>query len=222
MSTKSGQDHHQYYNHFVLNFLQQENLNSNSGLVHVLKNGNRKVYKKDLKEIYPFNKEWLAEFSENNPHVLHNYKESARDKVLENDTNPLLLSNEMNESIFAKTMIGTLKSIGKGSSSATHYHSFIVGLLEFLFWPNLIYPKKEHEIHDGRKRIDITYTNAARHGFFYRIHNSHSIASNFVMVECKNYNYEIKNPELDQLSGRFSINRGKLGFLLFRETDDYE
>lgn len=131
-------------------------------------------------------------------------------------------SDKINESILAKSMIESLISIQKGSESATHYHSFVIGTLEFIFWPNLIYPKKEHPIHDGRKRIDITYTNAAIHGFFYRIHTNHSISSNFVMVECKNYNHEIKNPEFDQLSGRFSTNRGKLGFLLFRDTDNYD
>lgn len=34
---KPSLDSRQYYNHFVLNFLQQENLNSNSNLVHILK-----------------------------------------------------------------------------------------------------------------------------------------------------------------------------------------
>ena len=98
----------------------------------------------------------------------------------------------------------------------------MVGALEFIFWPNLIYPIKETPIHEGRKRIDVTYTNAANSGFFHRTHSAHEIASNMVMVECKNYSKDPANPELDQLSGRFSINRGKLGLLVYRTVSDYE
>ncbi|MBJ8454423.1 hypothetical protein I6M90_22110, partial [Acinetobacter bereziniae] len=33
---------------------------------------------------------------------------------------------------------------------------------------------------------------------------------------------EISNPEIDQLSGRFSPNRGKIGLLIFRNSDNNE
>ena len=39
-------------------------------------------------------------------------------------------------------------------------------LLTALFYPALTDPRIEHPIHEGRKRIDITYTNNARQGFF--------------------------------------------------------
>ena len=31
-----------------------------------------------------------------------------------------------------------------------------------------------------------------------------------------------QNPELDQLSGRFSVNKGKFGMLLYRHTKNYD
>ncbi|WP_444460418.1 hypothetical protein [Rhodobacter capsulatus] len=43
-----------------------------------------------------------------------------------------------------------------------------------------------------------------------------------IMVECKNYSKDPANPEIDQLSGRFSVNRGQLGMMLYRTVDDYE
>jgi hypothetical protein len=81
-------DHRQYYDQFVLEYLQQENLNSNSSLVKVLKNGRRTVTKKSLKEHHPCSKEFLLEFSEKHPEILQEYKNSLSFKA-----NPLSSSS---------------------------------------------------------------------------------------------------------------------------------
>ena len=42
------------------------------------------------------------------------------------------------------------------------------------------------------------------------------------MVECKNYSRDINNPEMDQLAGRFGVNRGRFGLLVSRTIDDLD
>lgn len=58
----------------------------------------------------------------------------------------------------------------------------------------------------------------ALNGFFSWIATHYSAPH--VFVECKNYSREIANPELDQLSGRFSPSRGKIGIILCRSFDN--
>lgn len=82
------------------------------------------------------------------------------------------------------------------------------------------FPVIEREIHEGRKRIDINYTNIARKGFFHWLHAVHNVNASYIPVECKNYSNEIANPELDQLSGRFSVQRGVVGILCHRGYGD--
>ena len=62
--------------------------------------------------------------------------------------------------------------------------------------------------------------NAARDGFFWRLHNKMGIASGKIPIECKNYTTDISNPELDQLAGRLNINTGMFGFLCCRHFED--
>jgi hypothetical protein len=149
--------------------------------------------------------------------VLEAYKKAERRERAANNQS---LDEEFDETVFCDAVANSLRAIAPGSDAASDFHNLMIGALEFIFHPNLMYPVKEDEIHSGRKRIDISYTNAARDGFFYRVHTAHQIASNRVMVECKNYSRDVANPELDQISGRFSINRGKLGLLIGRSCDD--
>ena len=48
----------------------------------------------------------------------------------------------------------------------------------------------------------------------------HKIPSAYIIVECKNYTKDIKNPELDQMVGRLSVNRGKFGIITCRDIDN--
>jgi len=210
----SAYKHPQYYQHFVLNYLRGEELrNPLSRLVKTLRNGRRKVYKKDLETEYPRTKKFLYEFSQSHPEVLREYREFLADAERRGTSSDV---DGPNEAVIAQALIAALRAIPPGDRSATEYHKLMIGVNEFIFFPHLMHPKKEREIHQGRKRIDILFENAAVTGIFERIPRLRNFPCAYVPFECKNYTTEVENPELDQLSGRFAVNRGKLGFLCCR------
>lgn len=205
-----------YYNHFVLSYLQAEHLASNSSLVHTFKNGSRRVFKKDLKRILPATKENLYKFSRAHPEVLSQYRNQLKDLETRIDS----VVDEADEKLLAQALQTALAAIPTGGTTASEYHNLMIGVVEFVFFPNLLMPQKEREIHEGRKRIDIVMENGARRGIFNRLHTIRNLPCSFIAIECKNYGKEVGNPELDQLAGRFSPNRGRFGMLLCRSFHD--
>ena len=206
-----------YYNRYVLEYLRAEALTARSALVQTLKNGKAVVRSKDLKRDFPFSKKFLYEFSRQHPEVLARYRDDLaqierRDRRAEVDP--------VDETTIAAALIATLPAITSGNDHASTYHNLIIGAVEFLFFPQLIYPRKEHEIHEGRKRIDLVMENSARSGPFANLAIARNFPAAYIFFECKNYGREVGNPEIDQLSGRFSEERGKVGFLCCRAFED--
>ena len=209
-------DHRKYYGQFVLEYLQAEHLRAGSSLVHVFKNGRRVVFKKDLRPRFPCTKENLFQFSREHPEILQEYREELARLEMNKDDEV----NPQDETLLAEMLATMLKSIPGGNADASAYHKQIIGIVEFVFFPNFVIPRKEREIHQGRKRIDITMENGAQDGTFLRLHQNRGYPCAFIMMECKNYRTEVGNPELDQLAGRFSPNRGQMGFLICRQFED--
>ena len=211
--------HTEYYNKFVLEFLQAQHLSQNTALVETLKNGNRRVTKKNLKEIHPLSKAFLGQFSTDHPEVLVTYKKLLGvSRELTNED----FEEGFDEAAFAESLIEELKRIPRGKPAANRFHKFMVGAIEFLFYPDLIYPEIEDEISEGRKRIDIVYANNSTGGFFFNRRAEARTSASRIIVECKNYQKEMENPELDQIAGRFSPARGRLGLLIGRSFDNRE
>lgn len=213
-----------YHQHFVLNYLQDEHLKLNSSLVRRdhRKDGSIRVYvtKKDIKETEsPGTKEYLIRFTEKHPSVFKKFKEEMKGQ------NESLTDSEFSdidiESIIDHLM-KELNEISPGREDASRYHDLIIGILELLFYPDVISPVKEQRIHEGRKRIDIVFDNAAESGIFHDLHEIHRLPCQYIFMECKNYSGDPNNPELDQLAGRFSPNRGKAGFLICRTIENMD
>ena len=214
-------NYQEYYQHFVLNFLQEEHLSANSSLVRTLKSGVKMPpFKKTLEKLHPLSKQYLYEFSKEHSDVLKRYKSSKNYKLQEISVEDLLIfvfeesQDQINQDF--KGLSKKLDNIPTGNSSATNFHNHIIGVLTAIFYPSLINPRKEREIHEGRKRIDILFQNAAKDGFFFELPNTKSVPSGYIPVECKNYSGDPANPEIDQLAGRFSVNRGQFGLLVCR------
>lgn len=165
-------------------------------------------------------KEYLIRFTEKHPEIFSEFKKRTAFKFK-------CLNGAGLESINVKELCQyltkKLEAIPVGTSNATQYHRLIIGILEMLLYPSLSNPQKEVEIHDGRKRIDIVFNNAAEKGFFCNLpEKDYSLTCLFIAVKCKNYTAEVANPELDQLSGRFSGRRGRVGILTCRQLDNNE
>jgi hypothetical protein len=208
-----------YYRHFVLSYLQSEFSEQSFALAEALRRGARPPSKKELEERYPFSKGFLAEFSQKHPDVLAEYKKAVG--VFAEISNEEL-SEGFDSKEFARILKEKLRTIPPGPECATDFHMFILGVLEFIFYTDLIYPQSEFPIHQGRKVIDIKFTNAAREGFFFGARLNLGTRAINVFIECKNYSHDPTNPELDQLAGRFAPQRGRLGLLLARDFKNRE
>jgi len=158
---KLSLDSQEFYNKQITDFLVSENLRANSSLVQTIK-GQQKVFKSDVRKENPKTKNYVAEMVVAHPELLEIYKKIAkRQKTITNfnDTDPSI-------NAVCSALADIFANIPAGTQHAEDYHLLAMGTLTAIFYPDLIMPHKEWEIHGGRKRIDLVYTNAADTGFF--------------------------------------------------------
>jgi len=219
---------------FVVEQERNFHLQRRSALVRIkrLKNGKLKYYlpKKDVDQdinnqinngIYRSTKDFLRQYTLRSPELFVHFVESSK-RIIKSLSNEELvkLISEISMDEILNGLINKLKNIPTGKDHASEYHHFIKMVLEILWYPYLINPIIEREIHEGRKRIDIVMDNNAKEGFFYNMHQVFKIFCPFIFIECKNYGRDVANPEIDQLSGRFSATRGQFGILMCRSIQD--
>jgi len=218
--TRMDYDPDEYFRYYILPHLQQKELSVNSELVQLLKNGSRRVTKKSLIEKYGRGKAAIVRETRAYPELLDLYRIDKRREPQPPLSHLQLAEHQATEPPDWNALLQAVLTIPPGRDHFSEYERAIEGLLTALFYPALTHPELQTEIHEGRKRIDITYTNIATDGFFYWL-ALHYTAPN-ILIECKNYAGEVSNPELDQLSGRFSPSRGQFGILVCRGFDDKE
>jgi hypothetical protein len=217
--TRLVPDHRTFYSQFVLDYLEAELISANDSLVYVLKNGHKKVFRKDLRERYSFTQEQLYQFGKKHPEILAKYKESLPKNARPISDLDIEWRQQEQRSVDVADLGDALDNIRPGRADAEKFHVTILGILEAIFYPSLTRPVKEQEIDEGRKRLDINFSNSADGGFFSSLTNRHKVFAPYIVVECKNYRQDPENPELDQLRGRFSRKRGHFGLLICRSVD---
>lgn len=109
-----------------------------------------------------------------------------------------------------------LNTIPIGIAGATAFHHWVGDAITYACHHSLRRQAREYRIHEGRKRIDLVFTNMARTGFFHRLDQRLRVFAPFIFVECKNLRNDPTNQDFDQLAGRFSDRRGHFGFLICR------
>jgi len=213
-------DNDKYFNGYVAPYLEDEEISARSQLVELLRDGKPpKVTRKELRDKYGTSKDdVVTQTLRLDRKPLLRYREVAG-----TISSPPLVNEDLAVTVGAPQVdfmeaYGKVGAIRPGPEGATLYHRAVFDLLSAIFYPALVNFKKEDKIHGGRKRIDITCDNEASTGFFHWVNRGYHAQT--IPIECKNYDHDVANPELDQLSGRFSDQRGTLGFLVCRSFND--
>ncbi|OEJ35602.1 hypothetical protein BGK67_09810 [Streptomyces subrutilus] len=211
----------EYYRNHLVPVLQEEEADSASrGLANTVR-GRVWVTKKEIAKKYGSTKPDVTRETLKRPSIYEHYREVKREVTPRPLSHRELSVTGDSPMPDFEALLRVVLDTPTGPADATRYHNAVEALLSALFYPSLSMPEKEDAIHDGRKRIDISYTNVAKDGFFRYLAN-HKIPSRYVVVECKNYGSDVQNPELDQISSRFSPLRGKFGILTCRSFENKE
>ena len=214
-----------YYRGFLRPYFEDEVLaNPRAGLVRVLINKRtgqvkgHEVIKGALDDELGTTKPAITANTQKHPKALADYRAALpkedRGPLSDRDLADIIGAEVEN----MRDILAEMRAVAPGKDGATLYHRCVARLLSALFATSLGNEGIETPIHDGVKRLDITYDNVARHGFFLWLATNYRAA--MVVVECKNYVHDAANPEFDQLAMRFSPDRGKVGMLACRSFED--
>ena len=211
-----------YYRHYVLEKLKEEEKEKNSSLVHILKTGKRKgekkVYKSELMAQYGTQEKAVSiEQTDRHPGLLKKYKADNAHPTPALSHRQIADAEGTEPPDWEKLLEAVLK-LKPGKKQAYQYEDAIVDLLYALFYPVLVNPDTQTPIHDGLKRVDITFTNYALSGFFEWLGRHYP--SPYVFIECKNFGNEIGNPEIDQIAMRLAKQPGQFGIVVCRKIEN--
>jgi len=228
-----------FYQKKILEFEQARHLDARTSLCRTLKdkkhNGEvifAKPFKKTLEKDrrYTLSRDLVFNYIENYPKLLREYKSDKSGEALNLVGNEGILrkqhrANNLEESV--KKKIKLFQEIKPGNEYADGYHNHILNCLNTIFNDPesenyLSGPKKEDPQNGGRKKIDITFSNSSNKGFFSNLAKYGNAICAKIFFECKNYTDDIKNPEYDQMAGRFNNRESSVGYIVCRDIEDKE
>ncbi len=140
-------------------------------------------------------------------------KVKRKQNIKEVIPNPSALSLEI---LYRKV----LESIEAGPENAEIYHRIASHIIYRVFRGSLRNMEIKQDMDKGIKVIDTVFTNIAEKGFFANLSKNFQIKCPYIILEAKNYKFDPKNSEFDQLGGRLKDNIGKFGILVCRKIDD--
>lgn len=213
-------NHREFYEKYVLEVVQRELLNANDSLVTTLKNGERKVTKKSIKEDGRFgiSKELISTFILDHPEAIRKYREDLRRAFKPSD--PAYWSGKFSEDDpKIEAILHELPNIQPGREDATRYHRSVFSLLEFVFDWALENFEIEYDMDDGRGRIDIIADNFAGDGLFADLRIDYRAST--LPMECKNYKTKLGNDEYNQMNDRLGDKTSRLGMIFCRTIEDH-
>lgn len=142
-------------------------------------------------------------------------KVKRKNRIKEILPNPSSLSLE---NLYRKV----LENIKPGQENAEVYHRIASHIIYRVFRGSLRNMEIKQDTDKGLKIIDTVFTNNAENGFFANLSKNFQIKCPYIILEAKNYNFDPKNPEFDQLAGRLKDNIGKFGILVCRGIDNLD
>lgn len=121
---------------------------------------------------------------------------------------------------YGASLAVTLKQIKPGRKDARKFEEIICPIIEFLFYEDFTKAgfATQHEIGEGRQRIDIKAEWRDASELRTAIVQNMGLKSSFIPIECKNYNQDISNVEYGQLVLRCDQRNRQVGMIFCRKV----
>jgi hypothetical protein len=207
-----------YFRDYLREFIAERELeNPNSEFVRTLKDKRRVPMRGLIRDTYG-SKEKIQQLLSADDALYGKYTAAVAAGDPRRSQDEMLLSAVNAGLPNLDALLADLTVLPSGNEAFGAYELAFDRLWSAMFSTVLRFPKRQQQQNQGRKRVDIVWTNDATSGFFGWVKTI--CPAHFVMAECKNYGAEIGNPEFDQLAGRFGPSKGMIGFLVCRRIDD--
>jgi hypothetical protein len=129
--------------------------------------------------------------------------------------NPYCLSIE-------KLYAEALRAIPSGGENGNpeKYHRLVSQIILRIFRGALRNMEIKPDMNKGLAVLDTIYSNEG--GFIAKFEKDSGLKCPYVVLEAKNYSFDLENPEFNQIQARLIDGVGKLGLLVCRNIDDNE